>query len=138
MFIFDRKSNKSISEQIVDLFSIQIINGDLGDDEKLPSVRELARILTINPNTILKAYRELELLGYIYSIKGKGYYAKKQEKENPKYLQVLSEYEKIVEDAFNFGVEKKVLIEIIEKVNNKKECKSNKQSINNLKGEMHG
>ena len=49
-----------------------IVQGVLEPDEKLPSVRELATSLTINPNTIQRAYRELEQAGYIYSVKGRG------------------------------------------------------------------
>ncbi len=49
-----------------------ILTGALAEDEKLPSVRELAVELAINPNTIQRAYRELEHEGFIYSIAGRG------------------------------------------------------------------
>jgi len=49
-----------------------ILTGVLAEDEKLPSVRELAGQLAINPNTIQRAYRELEAAGYVYSSAGKG------------------------------------------------------------------
>lgn len=72
MFDLDLRSRKPIYEQLVDKFKELIIKEVLQADEKLPSVRTLARQMTINPNTIQKAYRELESQGYIYSLKGKG------------------------------------------------------------------
>lgn len=61
-----------IYEQLVEKFKELIIHHVLKPDEQLPSVRVLARDMTINPNTIQKAYGELEAQGYIYSVKGKG------------------------------------------------------------------
>jgi GntR family transcriptional regulator len=72
MFELDLRSGKPIYEQIVEKFKELIINQVLETDEKLPSVRELAQQLTINPNTIQKAYRELENQELIYSVKGRG------------------------------------------------------------------
>lgn len=54
-----------------------MITGAIAADEKLPSVRELAGTLAINPNTIQRAYRELEAEGYLYSVSGKGTFAAK-------------------------------------------------------------
>ncbi|NLK71663.1 MAG: GntR family transcriptional regulator [Clostridiales bacterium] len=72
MFQLDLKNGKPIYEQVVDKFKELIINGVLKPDDKIPSVRDLAQQLTINPNTIQKAYRELEYQGYIYSVQGLG------------------------------------------------------------------
>lgn len=72
MFQLDLKNRKPIYEQIVENFKELIINRVLKPDEKIPSVRDLAKQLTINPNTIQKSYRELENQGYIYSVKGLG------------------------------------------------------------------
>lgn len=72
MFQLDEKSRKSIYEQIIDNMKDQIITGILSEDEKLPSIRELSKILTVNPNTIQKAYRELERQGYVYTVLGSG------------------------------------------------------------------
>ena len=63
---------RPIYEQVRDGFRDLIISGALCSGEKLPSVRELATSLTINPNTIQRAYRELENDGYIESVSGKG------------------------------------------------------------------
>ena len=72
MFELDVRSRKPIYEQLVDKLKELIMNEILKPDEQLPSVRTLAQELTINPNTIQKAYRELEAQGFIYSLKGKG------------------------------------------------------------------
>lgn len=72
MFQLDLKNRKPLYEQIVENYKELIINGVLKPDEKMPSVRDLAKQLTINPNTIQKSYRELEYQGYIYSVKGLG------------------------------------------------------------------
>lgn len=72
MIQLDLKDPRPIYEQIKDKIKGLIINGVLKPDEKIPSVRELAQQLTINPNTIQKAYKDLESDGLIYSVKGKG------------------------------------------------------------------
>ena len=72
MFQLDLKSRKSIYEQVVDNVKELIIAGILKSEEKIPSVRELSKTLTVNPNTIQKAYRELEYQGYIYTVSGLG------------------------------------------------------------------
>ena len=68
----DFRNRKPIYEQIVDRFEILIVNGVLDADSQLPSVRALAVELSINPNTIQKAYSEMELRGIIVSVKGRG------------------------------------------------------------------
>lgn len=68
----DLKSKKSIYEQIIDGIKEDIISGLLVPESKLPSVRDLSAKLTVNPNTIQKAYRELENQGWIYSVSGLG------------------------------------------------------------------
>jgi len=56
-------------------FKRLILNGVIGENERLPSVRELASMLAINPNTIQRAYRELEVEGYVGTSPGKGIFA---------------------------------------------------------------
>ena len=72
MILIDYKSRKPIYEQIIDNVKELIVSGVLERDEQLPSVRALAQELAINPNTIQKAYAELERQGVIYSLKGRG------------------------------------------------------------------
>ncbi|MBR0373651.1 MAG: GntR family transcriptional regulator [Mogibacterium sp.] len=72
MFQLDMKSGKSVYEQIMDSIKELIVTGVLPEGSRLPSVRELSRQLTINPNTVQKAFRALESDGYIYTVTGKG------------------------------------------------------------------
>ena len=69
------RDSRPIYEQIKDGLKKLIVTGGLAADERLPSVRALATQLSINPNTIQRAYNELEGEGYIYSIPGKGSFA---------------------------------------------------------------
>ena len=68
----DYRDARPIYSQIVDGFRRQITAGVLQHGERMPSVRELAAQLAINPNTIQRAYRELEMQGYIATVPGKG------------------------------------------------------------------
>ena len=72
MVHLDYRDARPIYTQIVDNFRAQIRAGVLMDGDKLPSVRELAGELAINPNTIQRAYRELEAEGWIATVSGKG------------------------------------------------------------------
>ena len=72
MFQLDPKSGKSIYEQVIDNLKGLIMTGELSEGEKLPSVRDLSKMITVNPNTIQKAYRELERQGYTYTQAGLG------------------------------------------------------------------
>jgi len=66
------RDSRPIYEQIKDGIRKLVMTGALAPHERLPSVRELASSLAINPNTIQRAYRELEAEGYIYTTAGKG------------------------------------------------------------------
>jgi GntR family transcriptional regulator len=72
VFQIDLKSRKSIYEQVVDNIKDLIITGVIKAEDKIPSVRELSKILTVNPNTVQKAYRELEYQGFLYTVSGLG------------------------------------------------------------------
>ena len=72
MLTLNYRDSRPIYEQIKYELRKLIVTGAMGVDEKLPSVRALATQLSINPNTIQRAYNELESEGYIYSVPGKG------------------------------------------------------------------
>ena len=72
MITIDSQNRKPIYEQIIDRFQVLIMKGILAPDSQMPSVRSLATELSINPNTIQRAYAELERNGFIYSVKGRG------------------------------------------------------------------
>ena len=75
MISLNYRDARPIYEQIRDGLRKLIVTGALATDEKLPSVRALAAQLAINPNTIQRAYNELEQEGYVYSVPGKGSFA---------------------------------------------------------------
>ena len=79
MIIIDYNDKRPIYEQVADKMQNLIINGVLEPDSKLPSVRSLAVELSINPNTIQRAYSELERSGFIYSVKGRGNFVRADE-----------------------------------------------------------
>ena len=72
MVHLEYRDSRPIYSQIADGLRDQILAGVLRSGDKLPSVRELASQLTINPNTIQRAYRELEAHGWIVTEPGKG------------------------------------------------------------------
>ncbi len=72
MIQINYRDGRPIYEQVRDGFRQLILSGVLPPDSKMPSVRELASSLTINPNTIQRAYRELEAEGCICSVPGRG------------------------------------------------------------------
>ena len=75
MISLNYRDSRPIYEQIRDELRKLIVSGAIAADEKLPSVRALAAQLAINPNTIQRAYNQLESEGYVYSIPGKGSFA---------------------------------------------------------------
>lgn len=72
MVHLDYRDARPIYTQIIDGFKEQISTGVLQSGDKLPSVRELAAELAINPNTIQRSYRQLEMEGWIATVPGKG------------------------------------------------------------------
>ena len=77
MITINYSDARPIYEKVKDSLRQLMLSGALPPDSRLPSVRELAVSLTINPNTIQRAYRELEQAGFIYSVPGKGSFAGK-------------------------------------------------------------
>ncbi|CAH2214219.1 GntR family transcriptional regulator [Tepidibacter aestuarii] len=120
MFELDLRSRLPIYEQLVEKFKELIISEVLKVDEKLPSVRTLSKQLTINPNTIQKAYRELERQGYIYSIKGKGSFvmSSAQITNSEKLTTIKKELVKNLSEAIYLGINKDEIIDMISEAEN--------------------
>ena len=74
MIVIDYRDKRPLYEQVAEKLAQLIICGALESNAKLPSVRTLAMELSINPNTIQRAYMQLEQDGYIYTIVGRGNY----------------------------------------------------------------
>ena len=111
MITLDYKSEKPLHEQISQRIKDLIICGVLAPDEQLPSVRELSVNLTVNPNTVQRAYKTLENEGVIYSIRGKGNFVAPSREVDMKTLDKLyiSLSETIRELAFFGESEEKIL-----------------------------
>ena len=114
MIILDLKDARPLYEQVVERFKHLILCGALPEDEKLPSVRNLAMELSINPNTIQKAYGELERQGFIYSVKGRGNFVSSTEnlreaKKEELKIQILE----LVKEAETIGLTTTDIIELI-------------------------
>lgn len=117
MFELDLRSRAPIYEQLVDKIKELIVNNVLKADEQLPTVRVLASELTLNPNTVQKAYRELEYRGYIYSLPGKGNFVKPTVPENNSArLQSLeNDLGRIVAEMLYLGMSSQQINSLIEK-----------------------
>ena len=117
MVKLDYKSGKPLHEQISQGIKDLIVCGALIKDEQLPSVRDLSVELTVNPNTVQKAYKNLEMEGIIYSIRGKGNFVAKMDGVDEKIMEELymMVYEAARELAF-YGAKKESIINVIDKV----------------------
>lgn len=102
MIILDYQDRRPLYEQIAEKFRILILKGGLPAGEKMPSVRQLAVELSINPNTIQRAYMELEQEGIIYPVKGKGNFVADTDQIRKKSVE---EYRKELTDLVNKGIE---------------------------------
>jgi GntR family transcriptional regulator len=126
MFELDVRSRVPIYEQLVEKIKELIIKGLLKENEQLPSVRALSNDLTINPNTIQKAYRELENQGYIYSIPGKGSFVaplKDRDINKKKIEKILEEVKKLMLEGLYLGMDREDFIKVLEDVIKIKEGK---------------
>ena len=110
--------HRPICEQIKEKTKEYIVNGVMTEHEKLPSVREVASQLAINPNTIQRAYKELEMEGYIYSQKAKGYFVApmKESVQAIKKEEALEVFENNVRELKYLGANKEELSKILNEI----------------------
>ena len=117
MIILDHRDRRPIYEQITERFEELILSGVLKKDDQLPSVRGLAMDLSINPNTIQRAYMELERAGYIYSVKGKGnFVAEMKDALELKRQEVVKKVQETAREALLLSMEKERLMKAIEQI----------------------
>ncbi len=120
MVHLDYRDARPIYAQIMDDFKEQISSGVLLPGERLPSVRELAGKLAINPNTIQRAYRQLEMEGWIVTVPGKGcFVCSDQRLAEEEKKRLLAEFDAITEGLLAFGVSQDALIARIQRGGNK-------------------
>ena len=110
MVHLDYRDARPIYTQNADEIRTQIAAGILQDGDRMPSVRELAATLAINPNTIQRAYRELELQGWIASVPGKGSFVCKIT-VNSQQQQLFESFDLITIQLLASGVSREALIE---------------------------
>ena len=119
MLKVDPRSSTPIYEQIQLGIKELILKGALQGGEKIPSVREMAGMLTINPNTISKAYGELEREGIIETLRGKGTYVVdnfKMKVDENKMQYISEELKKIILEASYNGMNKDSFVELALKI----------------------
>ena len=120
MFIsIDPSNDVPIFRQIVQQIKTAVAMGRLQPEEPLPSVRQLAVELAVNPNTVARAYLDLEIEGVIYKRQGAGTFVSGQGVEMSKQerRRVLSEmFERALVEGVNLGIEERELRETFERV----------------------
>nr|MBQ4319362.1 GntR family transcriptional regulator [Clostridia bacterium] len=115
MINVDLRSRVPIYEQLIMGIRKSILSGELKPDEQLPSVRTLALELGINPNTIQKAYNELERQGAIYSLKGRGSFVSSDTTAlgEEELVAIRDELERLLHRAKESGVTAKQMSEVL-------------------------
>ena len=117
MISLNYRDSRPIYEQIEDGLQKLIVTGALGADEKLPSVRALAAQLAINPNTIQRAYNELEGEGYIYSVPGKGSFASANAgADEARRRELLGKVRELLAELRYLGVSQQELADLVKEV----------------------
>jgi len=123
-FRIDNASDRAVYLQIIDQVKRDIALGRLAREERLPTVRQLSQQLTINPNTIAKAYRQLEQEGIIVTRSGAGAFIANLDSVLSKAVRrklICDELERIVVEAFHMQIDKETMTDwfhaILEKFN---------------------
>ncbi len=105
MISINYRDSRPIYEQIKDGLKTLMLAGAIAKDEKLPSVRDMAVKMSINPNTIQRAYRELEAEGFIYSVSGKGSFASgRSDLDEKKRAELDGKLKEVIERLLQMGV----------------------------------
>lgn len=118
MIQINYRDSRPIYEQIKDGFRRLIMQKIMVSDDKLPSVRELATSLAINPNTIQRAYRELEAEGFVYTVAGKGCFVAGIPKiDESRKKELMEKLREIIEELEIMGISKEEIIKMIQSWN---------------------
>lgn len=117
MIHINARDSRPIYEQIKEGLCRLILSGALPTGERLPSVRELAGQLAINPNTIQRAYRELELEGFIYSMAGKGSFVSPLEQVDHSRIDgKKAQFREAARELMGLGLSKEALIAMLDEI----------------------
>ena len=117
MFNIDKMSRTPLYEQLIEQFESCILSGDIGEDGKLPSVRYLSQHLNINPNTLQRAYAEIERRGLCYSVPGNGRFISPDalKKLSEQSLSQTAELEALVTSLRQKGVPMNSVLEVVKR-----------------------
>ena len=114
MIVLDYRDRRPLYEQVTERFKELIFREILPQDSQLPSVRSLAAELSINPNTIQRAYAQLERQGYIYSVKGKGSFVAAESRIRVQMVQDWAEhFEEMAAQGMDMGIREEEMVDRI-------------------------
>lgn len=113
MFSIDLRERTPIYEQLYKKITELVIKGELKQDDKLPSVRELAKELGVNPNTVAKAFQMLERDKVIYSLQGRGSFIAAVQTDSLKE-RAMTDFDSSVKEALKAGISREELINRIQ------------------------
>ena len=114
MLNLDYRDARPIYEQVKDGLRRLMVTGVIREGEKLPSVRSMATQLAINPNTIQRAYNELEGEGYIYSVPGKGSFAAANAAaDSARRAELLTQVRELLSELRYLGVSQQELLNLV-------------------------
>lgn len=117
MIVLDYRDKRPIYEQVVEKMKHLIACGGLESNSKLPSVRTLAMELSVNPNTIQRAYAQLEQDGYIYTIIGRGnYVTDRSEWQTGRFQSIKQDFKELLQNAHDAGMPKDELLELVNSI----------------------
>jgi len=140
MILLDYRDKRPIYEQVVEKLERLIVSGGLEPLTRMPSVRSLAIELSVNPNTIQRAYAQLEQDGYLYTVSGRGSYvtAENEWREN-KQGKVLREWQAVTLQAKESGITEEQLVEKLHQIyGSEKELSAARQAEVHLPGQGIG
>lgn len=115
MIHLDYRDSRPIYEQVKDGLRRLMVTGVLASGDKLPSVRAMASQLSINPNTIQRAYTELEAEGYVVSVTGKGCFVAEGDTQNTaRRAELTGKPKTLLEELKNLGMTREELVQLWE------------------------
>lgn len=115
MIHLDYRDSRPIYEQVKDGLRRLMVTGVLAPGDKLPSVRAMASQLSINPNTIQRAYAELEAEGYVVSVTGKGCFVAEGDTQNTaRRAELTGKLKPQLEELKNLGMTREELVQLWE------------------------
>ena len=118
-FRIDNASDRPVYQQIIDRVKRDIALGRLTKDEKLPTVRQLAKQIALNPNTVAKAYRQLEQEGIITTKPGAGAFVANLDSNLSRAVRkkiISDQLERIVVEAFHMQLDRQMLMELFNNI----------------------